>query len=275
MDTQQTPSVTPTSQESSTNQPTSASPESVFAPTPVLTQATPEVTAVAPVSQALATPTAPTQLSQQDLVKAVIEGVRAGQPQPQQTPAQSQGMTDAEFNRKFGVVNVDAAMYESILGAAPDRPERVQALNNLVQGIARQAVLMSQALVQNEVGSVKSSLQPLQSAHQKAYEDGLWSEFGTQYADLKEEKALIDELTAAHIGKGTKFSSKDEAFKTVAGQARSIITRMRGTSGSSVGQASQSTKPAARQMTPTSMGGRGGSGQTTKKSTIEQVFADS
>lgn len=217
-----------------------------------------------------------------DTLKTIVESTVRGvqqQQQDSQAAAARQAeppMTQEQFNSHYGLPVVDAAVYEEILGTGPDKPERAQALQTLLHQSSRSAVLIAQELAKTEIQKLRNELSPIFSERQAARHKQLEDGFYTKFPEFKGEETLITELRDAHIARKTQFASIDEAYKTVADQARQIVARFR-SNGSAQPAGKDRTKggseqPPARTMTPSSQGGRGGTGAATTKSTAEQVF---
>lgn len=229
------------------------------------------------------TPPATPAFDPQALTKSVVESVIAAQqaiqqqaaPQTQQQPAP---MSPEEFRKHYQIPVVDDAVYEAILGVAPDKPERAAALDNLMQGFLRAGVLMGQDLLKAQLGQFESrftnQISPLLAAHQQAQEAAIINEFQAANPDLKDYMAVVTEVRDAMIARGTKFSSKEEMFKQVGEATRQVLNRVRGTpaGGSSQQPSSVPNSPKPRTMTPAATGGRGGSASSTPKSTAEAIF---
>lgn len=228
-------------------------------------------------------PAAAPAFNPQDFTKSVVESVLAAQQalQQQQAPQTQQPqqapMTPEQFRQHYQIPQVDAGAYEAIFGVAPDKPERVAALDGILQGYMRAGVLMGQDLLKAQLGQFESrftgQISPLLAAHQQAQEAAIVNEFQTANPDLKDYMSVVTEVRDAMIARGTKFSSKEEMFKKVGEATRQVLTRVRGTGAPASQQPSSvpnSSKP--RTMTPASTGGRGGSASSTPKSTAEAIF---
>jgi len=98
-------------------------------------------------------------------------------------------------------------------------------------------------------------------------------EFFKAHKDLAGEEALVDEIVAAHKGRGLTYNSRPEMFTAIADHARKVLTKVRTPGTTQQPPAGQAAQP-ARQMTPTSMGGRSGGQQqrTQRPNSAELVF---
>ena len=238
----------------------------------------PQPSGDAPPANGQPTPTPPALTP--ETIKSIVEAsVRGALPQqPAQPAAQPKQMTQEEFNRHYGLPTVDAATYEAILGTGPDKPERAQALQSLLHQSTRAAVLMAQELVNNHLQSLRGELGPVFEAHRAQREAAIANKFFTKFPEFKGEEALINEIKDAFIARKASFASEDEAFAAVATQARQIIARFRqpAANGQPAGGTQTnkggSGQPPARTMTPSSQGGRGGTGAATSKPIAEQIF---
>ena len=233
------------------------------------------------------TPAAAPGLTPDALRDSIVAGIVAAQQrqQPAQpaAPAEPQ-MTPEQFRERFGIPTIDARVYEQLFGVAPDKPERVAALENLFHSHLRAGLKMAQEIYQSRIAEVQQQLQqqvaPLMTAHQRAQEAAIQTEFFGANPDLREEVALVNEVKDAMIARGVRFSSKEEMFKQVGAAARQLLARYKGqpVGGQTTQPGSQPTqptgsRPSPRTMTPSSQGGRGGSsGSGSKPTTAEAVF---
>lgn len=246
-------------------------------------QAAPEVqpSQTAPVAQPSGAPSTPSGVSPD--VQAIIDEMRASraaQAQPQGQQQQTPQITPEEFNKKYGIPTVTADTYEAIFGVAPDRPERVQALNQVLQGLIRPSVLMAQDLMETRVAEIMGHINPLTQAYQSEMDRRQNEAFYQQFPEFKGYEGLINEIKDAHVARKKTFASAQDAFKSVADTARQILKQTQ-PQGSVPGQApagGQAQQPVVtqtptRRMTPSAQGGRGGTpSATNNKSTAEQIF---
>lgn len=253
------------------------------------TPATPEGEQTPATLEGQQTPAASPALTPDALRDSIVAGIVAAQqrqqPQAPAAPAQPEPqMSPEQFRERYGIPTIDARVYEQLFGVAPDKPERVAALESLFHSHLRAGLKMAQDIYQARIAEVQAQMQqqvaPLMTAHQQAQETAIQNEFLKVNADLRDELALVNEVKDAMIARGVKFSSKEEMFKQVGAATRQLLARYKGQSagGQSTQPGSQPTQPAAtrpspRTMTPSSQGGRGGSsGSGNKPTTAEAVF---
>jgi hypothetical protein len=278
-----TPSTSSTpAQESQGSQPASDA-QSIFGAEKTQTPSTPVVETpaqvpVAPAAPVVQQPVAPQAQPQPQsidpkaLAQSIVQAQHEAQRQNAQA-AQSQGLTEEQFNAKYGVRKITAQDVQAIFDQDPNKA--AAALENIMNAKVRQAVLMAQGVLEPKLGEFQQQLSPVQAMMQKQHEEAIWTNFATRYPDLKDERALVYETVNAHLARGTKFSSPEEAMKTVAEFVQGQITRLRGAGQAqppATPQAAQ-TRPAARTMTPTLTGGRSASGPKTPPSDAQSIFA--
>jgi hypothetical protein len=251
--------------ETQTQEPAAAQPEqpSVQAPATV-TQPTASV-AAAPVQ-------APAAIDPNALAQSIVKAQQEAQRQ-NAAAAQSQGLTEEQFNAKYGIRKITAQDIQAIFDQDPNKA--AAALENIMNAKVRQAVLMAQGVLEPKLGEFAQQLSPVQAMMQKQHEEAIWTNFVTRYPDLKDERALVYETVNAHLARGTKFSSPEEAMKTVAEFVQGQIARLRGTGQAQPSATTQAAqpRPAARTMTPTLTGGRSASGPKTPPSDAQSIFA--
>lgn len=231
-----------------------------------------------------AAPAAPS-FDPQQLTKSVVESVLAAQQAQQQQSQQSAAptpMSPDEFRSHYQIPRIDAQTYEAILGVAPDKPERVAAFEQTMQGYMRAGLLMGQDLFKAQLAALETKLsgqvQPLLTSYQQQQETAIVNEFTSVNPDLKDYMTVVTEVRDAMIARGTKFSSKEEMFKQVGAKTREVINRLRPGGLAPGGQQQPGNQPPggqqpkSRTMTPAAAGGRGGSAAPTKKSTAEAIF---
>lgn len=284
---------TPTQGETTTTQ-SSPQADNPFAQTDTSVQTPPadqstqqQTQQVAPTTQAATPPVAPvppTTPSIQppaDLTKTVTEAVlaaeRARQQAAQQTQQQTiQDLTPEQFNKKYGVVQVTPQHMQQIFDQDPAKG--AAALNSIIQGAVKQALLMGNAFAEHKLGKVIEQITPLQQAHQEQHERSLWDGFFKGNPDLVNERALIEEIKDAAIGRKMTFDSKDALYTFLAKTARERLARVggsqaQGTTANVAPNVQQRQAPPTRQMTPLSQGGRSGTGKASSKSDAELIFS--
>jgi hypothetical protein len=194
-----------------------------------------------------------------DTIAALVKTMQAApvtQPQPQQPQ-----LSQAEINKMLAVFNADRRHIER-LGLKYEDPnaneDAVAALNEILDGKTRQAVTMSSLVVENLKRQIQQELAPLRSFVAAERERQLRDEFFKANDDLKDFTPLVEAVYTQLQNNNVNFSSKEEAFKTVAEQARQLLAKLQPGQGGSVGTAT--TTP--RRMPTVTTGGRGGAGMS-------------
>jgi hypothetical protein len=218
---------------------------------------------------------APAAIDPNALAQSIVKAQQEAQRQ-NAAAAQSQGLTEEQFNAKYGIRKITAQDIQAIFDQDPNKA--AAAFQNILDAKVRQAVLMAQGVLEPKIGEFQQQLTPVQAMMQRQQEETIWNHFILKYPDLKDERALVYETVNAHLARGTKFSSPDEAMKTVAEFVQGQIARLRGTgqgqsSATSQQQPAAQPRPAARTMTPTLTGGRSASGPKVPPSDAQSIFA--
>ncbi len=246
------------------NKTQTATPAPVAQPArPAQTQQVQQTQAVAPTAPVAPQQPAALPFDQKQFAQTLAEALRppaAGQPQ----------MTDAELRAQLNIFEADDAAYEAILGVKPDTPERVAALNRALQGVARQAVTMSQIMNQRAIKEYQDSLNPYITAIRSQEADRQKQVFFTESPDLKGFDAVVETQFQLALASGKQFPSVDAARKYVADQARAQLRAIGITPGTAQpgtttnNPTTTSPNTSTRKMTPTSVGGRSGMSATSK-----------
>lgn len=216
----------------------------------------------------------------EEIVAASARGAAAGTQQAaQRQVADAAKMTPEEFNQKYGIQTITEAHIAAILDQDPKKA--AHALNTLLVGAIRSAVLMSQDVVDARLKATKAEYDPVVTSWRKfeaeRVEQKAQENFYKLYPDLVEEKELVAEMTnavKARVDAGAaRFTNNEEAFKAVADASRKLLARMnKQASGGAQANASTQTQTNQRQMAALSTAGRQGTGQTATKSDVELVF---
>ena len=230
----------------------------------------------------------PTQgLTQEAIADIVARTVGQSVPAAlqQQAAQQPQQFTEQDFIRTFNVFQPTPELLAKV--GLPATPEGAAVFRDeVVTPIVRQAVTMAayqmEKLKGDLVEHIKQQLQPYEPARQLAVEretEKLKVEFFTTNSDLKDYEPLVMEVYARLSAQGTKWKTKDEAFKTIAEQTRSILKSTPGLqamAGGGNGQPTTTQGGSGSRMSPLSGGGQGGAaragGSSKAKSTAEELF---
>ena len=185
------------------------------------------------------------------------------QRQQAQVTAPRPQMTQAEYNQRFNVHQVDAAGFQAITGYAPERPEQVAALNTALQGIARQSLTMANALMDERMAAMEAKLggeiAPVRSHYQAQFEKQLRDDFFAFAPELKDYGALVETVAGNIKATGQKFNSKEELFKFAADKVRTLLpaSAFQSPQATPGQQPQQSQQPTTqRRMAPVSTGGQ-------------------
>ena len=197
-------------------------------------------------------------------------------------PPQVQMPTDADVMKQMNVFNAGPQDFEQMFGFAPERPEQLAALNNALQGVARQAVTIAQFLNKQAVDQVRSEMMPYVNAVRAEQATKYETEFYKGNEDLTPYKPLVMQVFKGALAEGRRFPSPNDAAKFVADTTRQLLkdsgiplgVATGGRGAGTTGQTTPGSSQRSRTMTPTSMGGRGGgsSSATPTKNTAEAVF---
>jgi hypothetical protein len=228
-------------------------------------------------------PAAPSTTIDPKMLESIVSAaVRGSQPQTQAVAQPEKQLTDEEFNKKFGVVSVTPEHIAQLLDQDPKKA--AVALNNLLQGVARQAVLMNQELTAAEVSRMRGEIDPhiksWQTYQREVREQQVEAKFFKTYPDLANERDLVmtikDSLIAKVQAGQLTFASEDEALKAVATATAATLARLNKTAATAgTTQNTQTTgQNTGRQMSAASTAGRSGTGQATAKSDVEQIFGN-
>jgi hypothetical protein len=194
-----------------------------------------------------------------DTIKALVDTIQRAPVAQPQTQAQPQ-LSQEEVNRMLAVFNADRRHIER-LGLKYEDPtaydEAVAALNEVLDGKTRQAVTMSSLVVENLKRQIQQELAPIRQFVAAERERKLRDEFFGAHEDLKEFTPLVEAVYTQLQNNNVQFSSKEEAFKTVADQARQLLAKLQPGQGSGSGVG---TTTVPRRMPTVTTGGRGGAG---------------
>lgn len=214
-----------------------------------------------------------------DVVKATLAGSR-----PAEQRAAPAKISDEDFNKKFGVLNVTDSHIQQLLDADPKKA--AAALNTMFQGLNRQSLLMAQELFESRMKEMQDKFTPHVESwtryQREQNEAKVEQQFYTDHPALADEKDLVAEIRDAMVLRvqsgQLKFSSQTEANKAVADAAMKIVTRMQKPQGDAAGdgtraQTASTAKPnVGRQMASASSAGRAGTGKAPQLSVAEEIF---
>jgi len=201
---------------------------------------------------------------------------RQTQQQPAQENQQAQ-FSEEEFNTYFKVPKVDAARFTAIFGYEPPSAQNVQHLQNFGQDLVRQAVAITQHVLQQEKQNFQSQLAPVVQQHKQSQDTQLESELFSLHPALKDFKPLLNEISSAAQREGRTFTNKTELFNFLADRAKGLLgtafptqqVQQVNTNGSS-----PAVNATRRTMTPTMTGGIGSGkpGSASVQNTAKAIF---
>lgn len=225
---------------------------------------TPPVDATQPTS----TPPPPAQqFDTNALTAAVAAGVSQALPKP--AAAAAPQMTDAQLRQQLGIFQASADDYEALLGVKPDSPARVDALNRMLQGVAKQAVTISKILNERALAEQQAQMTPYIQTVRAQEAERQRQVFFTENKDLVGYEVLSEKIFNEALASGRKFTDVAEARRYVAEQTRQTLKSIGVTPGARTGTGTTTNgtppPPATRQMTTTSVGGRSGGSATQSK----------
>lgn len=182
--------------------------------------------------------------------------------QPQQT--QQQQLSEADFNKFFGIPEVNEETYFQVFGLKPENPQQVKALNGLLQGVLKAAVKMATYQGQEQLRGLEQQYKPLAQTVREQQAKAEENQFFTKYPHLKDKEGddsmrnLLLMIKSQAVQQGKKFNTLQEAHEFLARTADGILQKVRGTSGGQGG-----ARPGGGQtgMPTTNLGGQSSHGR--------------
>lgn len=193
-------------------------------------------------------------------------------PQQQaQQPAARPQISEDEIRQQLSIFTASAEDYKSAFGVEPSSPQQLEAYNKHLQSIARQAVTVSQVLLQRALAQQQESIQPFTSAVRAQEAQRQYQTFFHENSDLVGYDSLVEKEYHQALSSGRRFGTPAEARKFIADQTRATLKSIGITPTARSNGTQQSTQTptrpqtSSRQMTTTSVGGRGGGSATPGK----------
>lgn len=240
-------------------------------PAPAVSAAKPSVTAPPQISGQVqtATPAATTPPPAQTNFKEMSDAIAAGIARGQQPQPAAQQTSDADMAKQLGIYTATPEVYEAIVGVKPERPEQVAALNNALQGVARQAVTISKILIADAMKEQQTQYSPYFAMLREQEGNRYKAEFFKERPELAGYEPLVRQQYDLAMASGMKFNTIEEAktylaTKTLETLKVAGVTPVAPAPARVSSTQTRTTPPPARTMSPTSMGGRSG-GQTPTK----------
>lgn len=215
------------------------------------------------------TPT-PAAFDETKLAQAIAQGIQRGQaPLPT-------GPSDAELAKQLGIFTATPEIYKSILGVEPTSAEQVTALNSALQGVAKQAVNISQVLQNQAMKELEARFAPYISVIRTNEATRVKEAFYKDNVDLTGYEPLVNQTYQAVLASGKQFASVEEAGKFVAERTREMLKSAGVTpvipASPGAKPNTRTTTPPARTMSPTSLGGRSGGSPATTPTKMSAVW---
>ena len=208
------------------------------------------------------TPVSQPGLSKDDMAE-ILKKANIGQTPA--APVQEDRISPEEFDRTFNVTRADEKLFRDVFGIeaeSPVAPERVAAFNNYCQGLVKQAVTMAAFQINAVEGKLTQHVSPAVEYARAQQHEKLKTEFFESNKDLKSYEPLVAEVYQKLSATGYK-GSKEQVFKTIAEQTRTILKSLPGdllgAGNGSSGNVNQPPK-SAHKMSTVSAGGQSGAG---------------
>lgn len=211
------------------------------------------------------------QAQQQQQVQPVQQQQQqpAVQQQQQVQQAQPQQLSEEEVNRLTNRFVLDEAGYDAIF-ATENKADSIKALNDVLQGVARQAVTMSHYLIQEAAGGLQQKVAPYMQFADSQRELMLRETFFSRHPDLRGSDVIINAVMTQMAQSGTKFQNNEQLFDAVAQATKAQLSQL-GVKGQQIGGGQQTVKPGMATLPVGSSGGSrmaqtGSGGSNTAKS---------
>ena len=250
-----------------TKGPASATPPSGEQPAPGFTPAAPQ-------GQPQQQQPVPGAFDSEALSRSIVSGLREGlRPEAPAAPR----MSPAEVAQKLNIFTATPEVYEAILGVKPERPEQVAALNAALQGVAKQAVTIADALMQTKMDALQAQFNPYMQVIQQQEASKQQDAFYREAPELTGYKKLVESTFRNMQAAGAKFPNIETARKALADETKRLLAE----SGIKLpapvpGQRPVSPRTTAaptRTMSPVSTGGRsGGSGSPAAPDKMKAIW---
>lgn len=191
-------------------------PEEVVQPTkePEV-QPQPQATQPQPVQQPPVTPPAPeSQPTQLTPPPSVQQPQPVQQRQPAPTPAPGP---------QFEVYNMSQSDYDSIF-EVDSKEESIKNMNTVFQKVVRQALLMSNVLVEEAKKEVLGSVRPYMQFADTHREDAMRQNFYSQHPDLKGQDQVVGLVITQLTQEGKSYDDPKQLFEEVAKRTKAAVS---------------------------------------------------
>lgn len=226
----------------------------------------------------------------QAAAQAAIAAQQSQQHAQQQANAQAKAAEPRQYTtEELNIYQLNEDHFNKIFDSE-DKAVSIQALNDMLQGVAKQAYTMAQInnqqVMDQRFGEMDQRLQPHLTFAQQQQELAAEQQFYSDYPTLQGMNSVVDQVTAQLRQEGAQFPSHKELFSEVAKRTQAIITTISGQQPQ--GQvANQGQLPPQRTAAPTTQqkpamaavgaGGSGGAGggqtaTTGKPNAAQSIF---
>jgi hypothetical protein len=224
---------------------------------------------IAPVAQQQQAPVVP---QQQQMVQPV------SQQQQQAAPPSAD-----EIARQLNVYSLTQQDYDAVF-ETDNKADSIKALDSILQKAVRQAVTMSNVLVQEQVAQIQQQVQPYMQFADEQKHSALEQAFYGRHADLQAARPVVDAVLKQFQQGGQKFANPEQLFDAVAQNTKAYLLQLQqlgqtaapvtqGQMQTSRREAPVSAKPAMAALPSGGSGGAGaGGGNSGKTNTAQSLF---
>lgn len=185
-------------------------------------------------SPAAPQPKAAGGLSEEQLIAIATRAAQAGMQQQQpaaQQPQTPKAPSPEEVRKMLNFYQVDADTMAALFGlddVSQIHPTRVQKMNEVLQGIAKQSVTMAAHHFQTHMTPVQEQMQTFQQERMRQIEERAETAFTTTYPDLAkpELRELLLTLKDNMLKSGQKWPTIDDFSKDLATRARQLLQKV-------------------------------------------------
>jgi hypothetical protein len=223
-------------------------------------------------------------VAQQQPMQLVVPVQQVSQQQPvqAQAPVQQQAPpSQEEIQRQLNIYNLTEADYDAVFDTE-DKAESIRALNEVLQKAVRQAVTMSNVLIQEQTTRLQQTVQPYMQFADEQRSTGLHQAFYSRHQDLQAAQPVVDAVLKQFQSQGVKFQTPELLFDAVAQNTKAYLQQMQQlgqtvaptAQGQVLTQGAPATgKPRMAALPSGGQGGAGaGGGKSGKVSTAQALF---
>lgn len=147
-------------------------------------------------------------------------GAQGGQQAPTQ---QQQAYTQDQIDQMLRVYRADEALVEKMFGDYATPQQRVEALNNMIQGVVQHVVTVMQYSQQNLMQDLQGRFSPALDMVQEQKESNFTSALTAAYPTLKGHESVVRDVIQSLKAQGYKAKDGIEAGRTVAAQVERLL----------------------------------------------------